>query len=461
MDTVKWQYGIEEAASHIAARELSVVEYVSSVLDRLAETEPDVSAWTYVDREGALAAAQQADEEISAGRYRGPLHGIPLGVKDVIDTAGMPTEGGSKAYAGRVPAQDAAVVRTLREKGAIVLGKTVTHEIAYGQNFPPTRNPWDPTRYQGGSSAGSGVAVAVGSAPGSLGTDTSGSVRNPASVNGIVGMRPTTGLIDGAGVLNLSEQLDQIGPLARTTVDCALLLQGMAKRFGPDDIATAVRRPLNRPRAGVDLAAWHDWGVSAEVQATIKEAVNVLAAVGVEIVDIRLPELSLALPTTLVLCLADALRLHGSTLSDRPADFEPGTRVMLELGCAVTEEHLALARRARAHLRDRIRTTFLENDLTALVSPTLSGIPPRLSEMSTDLTRESDEADLSSALLLLAPSNVCGLPALSVPGGFAGGLPIGLHLLGRPYEDLALLRLAQHYESAVARPAQATLRSGR
>ncbi|MGV9295648.1 amidase [Amycolatopsis sp. NPDC003676] len=461
---MKWQYGIEEAARRIAARELSVVEYVSSVLDRLAETEPEVSAWAYVDREGALRAAQQADVEISAGHHRGPLHGIPFGVKDVIDTAGLPTEGGSKAYAGRVPDRDAATVRTLRENGAILLGKTVTHEIAYGQNFPPTRNPWDPSRYQGGSSAGSGVAVAVGSAPGCLGTDTSGSVRNPASVNSLVGMRPTTGLIDGAGVMNLSEQLDQVGPIARTTVDCALLLQGMVKSragLGPEDIAAAVRRPLTRPRVGVDFAAWHDWGVSTEVQATIKEAVNVLASTGVEIVDVSLPELSLALPVALVLCLADALRLHGPALSDRPEDFEPGTRVMLELGCAVTEEHLTLARRARAHLRDRVRAAFLDADLTALVSPTLSGIPPRLSDLSTDLTRESDEADLSSALLLLAPANVCGLPALSVPGGFVNGLPVGLHLLGRPFEDLALLRLAQHYETAVARPAQATLRSGR
>ena len=460
---MNWQYGIEQAAQRIAARELTAFDYVSSVLDRLAETEPDVAAWACVDREGALAAARRADDEIRSGHSRGPMHGIPFGVKDVIDTADLPTEGGSKAYAGRRPARDAATVRTLRENGAILLGKTVTHEIAYGQNFPPTRNPWDPGRYPGGSSAGSGVAVAVGSAPGCLGTDTAGSVRNPASVNGIVGMRPTTGLVDGAGVLNLSPRLDQIGPIARTTVDCALLLQGMrTEPLAPgDDLAAAVRHPLSQPRVGVDFAAWDEWGVSAEVQAIVKTAAEDLRATGVEIVDVRLPELSLALPVTLVFSLSDALRQHGSALANRPAGFEPGTRVMLELGCAVTEEHVALARRARAHLQDRIRAAFRESDLTALLSPTLSGIAPRLQDLSTDLTRESEEADLSSALLLLAPANVCGLPGISVPGGFVNGLPAGVHLLGRPYEDLALLRLATQYETAVARPAQATLRSGR
>jgi Asp-tRNA(Asn)/Glu-tRNA(Gln) amidotransferase A subunit family amidase len=440
-----WQLDITGASRLIAARKLGVTEYTRSLLERIATTDPALRAWQLVDEASALAAARAADRDITRGRLRGPLHGIPFGVKDVIDTAGVATEGGSRAYTARIPGVDSAVVRSLREQGAILLGKTVTHEIAYGQNVPPTQNPWRPGRYPGGSSAGSGVAVAVGSAPGCLGTDTAGSVRNPASVNGLVGLRPTTGVIDLTGMMHLTRRLDQIGPITRTIEDCSVLLDGMLSPEGRRRLNAAEGGTL---RIGVDFEHWREAGVTDQVSDAVRLAVKQLTETGVEVVEVSLPELRLGLPVTLLFCLFDASREHRAALNERPDAFAVGTRVMLELGHLVTENDLLLARQARSYLRRRIRETFLAHDLAALVSPTLASTPPPLGQLAADLTRDGAEADLSSALVLLSPANVCGLPGLSVPCGIADGMPIGLHLLGRPFADRTLLALAGRFEAA-------------
>jgi Asp-tRNA(Asn)/Glu-tRNA(Gln) amidotransferase A subunit family amidase len=444
-----WKIGIEAASRGIQARELSVHELVTSVLDRLQATESELQAWAFIDPEAALAAARSADREIGRGGYRGALHGIPIGVKDVIDTAGMPTEAGSTACVGRVPKCDAATVRHLRTAGAIVLGKTITHEFAYGQGQPPTKNPWDPARYAGGSSVGSGVAVAVGSALGCLGTDTGGSVRNPAAINGVVGLRPTTGLIDCTGMFHLSLNLDQVGPIARSVTDCGMLLAGMLDPpvWGKSQpTVEAVQRPLHDVRVGVDFGSWRACGVVSDVYRVVSAALEDLRSAGAVVVEVSCPELRLGLPIALAFSLMEASAAHRDLLQSHGDRIGTSTRVMLELGLLVTEDELDLARRGREHVRNAIRHTFEQAALTALMSPTLPWTAPLLSDLATDLTRVSDARDLSDAVLMLAPANVCGLPGLSVPCGEALGLPISMHLLGRPYDDLTLLRLAYQYE---------------
>lgn len=446
-----WSMTIAEAAANIASGELRATELLTSVLGRLHETEPAVHAWAYVDHDRAYDAARRADEEVAAGTLRGPLHGIPFGIKDVIDTAGWPTEAGSAAYAGRVPAHDASTVRRLRHAGAVAVGKTVTHELAYGQNRPVTRNPWDPTRYPGGSSVGSGVAVSVGSAPFALGTDTGGSVRNPASINGIVGLRPTTGLIDCSGTMHLSPSLDQVGPLARNVTDCALVLSAMMparmwRRISELPAHEAVQVALRAPRVGVDFDGWRAAGVSTAVFDTVTAALKDLEGAGVEVVEVEFPALAASLPITVVVCMAEATASHLEALRSRAAALDPGTRIMLELGllAAPVDRELALAEAAR--LRHDTADLFRRHRLTALVSPTLPAIAPPLDDFTTDLTRDAGAQDLAGALQLLSGANVCGLPGISVPCGRVGPAPVGMHLLGGPYSDIALLRLGHLLE---------------
>ncbi|MFE4413984.1 amidase [Streptomyces sp. NPDC056821] len=453
--TEPWALSIDDAAALIGRRELSAGELLASLLERINQTEERFQAWTSIDIEGAMEAARQADQDSANHRKHGWLHGIPIGVKDVIDTAGWPTEAGSRACAGRIPAADAASVAALRTAGATILGKTVTHEFAYGQNTPPTRSPWGLDRYPGGSSAGSGVAVAAGHVPGALGTDTAGSIRNPAAVNGIVGLRPTTGLVNTDGLVGLSPRLDQVGPIARSVTDCTLLLAGLVDdavrhRLGNgDDPVRALRNRAashDSVRVGVDRASWAESGVTADVIAVLEEAVEDLRRNGAHIVEVSLPELRIGLPITLVFCLLDASEKYRTLLAARAADMAPGTRVMFELGLVVTDADLDLALNARRFLQQTLRRAFEEHRLTALASPTLPAVAPRLADLATDLTRDGEAADLSGALLLLSPSNVCGLPGLSLPCGKAGGLPVGMHLLGRPFDDLDLLALGYRYE---------------
>jgi Asp-tRNA(Asn)/Glu-tRNA(Gln) amidotransferase A subunit family amidase len=448
---------VAEAADALARGELSATELLTSVLERLQATEPLVGAWAFVDPERALDDARRADDELANGVRRGPLHGIPFGIKDVIDTAGWPTEAGSRAYAGRVPRSDAATVRQLRSGGAVALGKTVTHELAYGQNAPTTRNPRDPARYPGGSSVGSGVAVAVGSAPAALGTDTGGSVRNPAAVNGIVGLRPTTGLVDCHGTMHLSPSLDQIGPITRDVTDCALVLSGMLtdrtwRRLSGLPAREALQTPMRRPRLGFDPSSWESAGVTREVDAAVRAALEQLERAGADVVEVTCPALEVSLPATVVICAVEATAQHFEVLRERAADLDPATRTLLELGLLASPAERELALAEARWLRHQLLTLMTGERLTALVGPTLPAAPPLLERFGTDLTRDAGAEDLSGALTLLAAANLCGLPGLSVPCGDVTTSPVGLHLLGMPYADIDLLRVGRLLEQG--RPAQ-------
>ena len=267
---------IHEAAALLRSRKISSGELTEASLQRIEVTEPLVHAYATVLADSVRKEAAQADRELAAGLWRGPLHGIPLGIKDLIYTRGVRTEAGSKAMEGFVPSYDATVVERLRDAGAVTLGKTVTHELAYGQNVPPTKNPWNPDYYPGGSSAGSGVATAVGSAFGALGSDTGGSIRVPASINALAGLKPTFGRVSRRGVVALSNSLDHVGPLARDVEDCALLLQAIAGHDALDpysldrpvpDYSAGLQAGARGTRLGVDRVTEKVAAVDAEARA--------------------------------------------------------------------------------------------------------------------------------------------------------------------------------------------------
>ncbi|TAM66660.1 MAG: amidase [Microbacteriaceae bacterium] len=449
-----WELGISDVARELRARSLSALEVVNSLLDRLDMSEDFARAWAFIDAEGARSQARAADKIAAAGSPLGVLHGIPIGIKDVIDVAGMPTGGGSASLRGRPNAlADAGVVRALRSCGAVMLGKTVTHEFAFGQGTPPSRNPWDPSRYAGGSSVGSGVAVAVGSALGTIGTDTGGSVRNPASVNGLVGLKPSAGLIDGSGVLNVSRTLDQVGAIARNVEDCSLLFQGMVAQCHAKDVREGAHRNLSgkesrSPRVAVDRSSWAEWGVTVGVQEAVDDAISTLGDLGIEIVEMSFPNMSMALPASLAIALSEATEYHRHRLRHHAPDYLAETRVMLETGALVSAADVTFAHEVRASLRSSLHRAMEESGLTAVVSPTLPAIAPLVDEMTHELTASTGDQSLSSAVRILSPANMTGMPALSVPCGFASGQPVGLHVMGPLFSDAMLLELARSYEDA-------------
>ncbi len=445
---------IREAATRLERGEISSLELVEATLRRIEATEPLIHAYALVLAEEACEAARAADTEMAQGRYRGPLHGIPVGVKDLCYTRGIPTEAGSRALAGFLPSYDAAVVERLRDAGAVIVGKTVTHELAYGVNVPPTRNAWDPACYPGGSSAGSGAAVAARSAFGAIGTDTGGSIREPATLNGVVGLKPTFGLVSRYGIVPLSPSLDHAGPLARTVEDCALLLQALAG-YDPRDGGSIDQTPadytatLEVGAAGLIVGVERDLFMGSLVQPEVRLAVEAvlaeLAAQGVAVVEVAIPELALMRTVGLTILLGDASAQHWHLLRERGSDLDPTTRLMLELGELVPATHYAMAQRARRVLCDAMRRTFESHRLTALVSPTSPSATLPMDEMVAQ--GETGEDPLSAGLDFMIPANITGQPALSVPCGFSSsGLPIGAQFFGRPFDEATLLRLARAYE---------------
>jgi Asp-tRNA(Asn)/Glu-tRNA(Gln) amidotransferase A subunit family amidase len=432
---------VTAARDLLAARSLNSVELTTAVLQRIEETEPAVHAYATVMADQALAAAARADEE----QPRGQLHGIPFAVKDVFFTHDAPTEAGSRALAGFTAPRDAAAVRALREAGAVLVGKLVTHELCCGQDVPPTRNAWDATHYPGGSSAGAGVAVALGSAPAALGTDAGGSVRKPAALNGVVGLKPTHGLVSMEGVFVCSPSLDHVGIVTRTVEDCRLLLEALAA------VAPATR--------AARLGVFDAFELEPEVRLAFESAVAELERLGVELTPVELPSLELTLPAGFTILMAEAAAENRRLLADRPFDFVPETRRLLELGSILPAEHVEAAHRARAVICAEVDETFRTAELDALVTPTL----PRVSMPIDDMVIP---VDLPRYIPYTFPANLTGRPALTVPCGFTdAGLPVGLQLIGRHFAEAALLDLGDAYEEATPwherRPELATRRAAR
>jgi aspartyl-tRNA(Asn)/glutamyl-tRNA(Gln) amidotransferase subunit A len=447
---------ISEAGRLLLQRSVSVSDLVEATLRRIEETEPSVHAYATVTATAARDAAKAAQGELDRGEWRGPLHGIPVGVKDLFYTTDAPTEAGSKVLADFVADEDAGAVQRLRSAGAVIVGKTVTHEFAYGQNVPPTRNARDHTCYPGGSSAGSAVAVASGSAFGALGTDSGGSVRVPASLNGIVAIKPTFGRVSRRGVVAMSPTLDHVGPMTRTVEDCALML-GPIAAFDPRDPSSLdvpaedYSKDLDAGIVGMRIGVERDYYFGEHVMPDVRDAVlaamSVLEDLGATLVDVKIPRIELMPTVALVTLFADTSAYHRRLLRDRASAYEPRTRVMLEVGNLVSARTYLAAQRARTILRDAVRDAFRAYRLDAMVAPTQPVMTKPVEQLPVTLVGEASETGLADFVRHTWPANITGQPALTLPCGSASsGLPVGMELLGRPLDEATLFRIGHAFE---------------
>jgi len=443
-----------EASRAFAARQLSPVELLTALLGRIDALDPKLHAFIHLDADAAMEAARTATKEIAAGRIRGPLHGVPVGVKDIIDVAGLPTTGHSKILLGNIAKADAVVIQKLRQAGAIILGKLATHEFAIGGPsfdlpFPPARNPWNPDHHPGGSSSGSGAGVCAGLFPVALGTDTGGSVRNPASVCGIVGVKPTYGLVSRRGVFPLSYTLDHIGPLTRTVADTALMLDAIAG-YDPDDPGSAptqsrhfgrlLDRGVRDLRIGF-VRHFHETDTPAhpEVTAALEDVARVLQAEGAEVRTVTLPALTEFAGINRVILCSEAWSIHAPWLRERPGDYGQLARRRLLPGAFMTAGDYVGAQRRRLQL-------------IAAVEDVLRDVDVLLCASSMDpASRLDDPAETSRTYPRQArtPFNVTGHPALAMMAGLASnGLPVSVQFAGRYFDDATVLRVAAAYERA-------------
>ena len=366
----------------------------------------------------------------------------------------VPMEAGSRVLADNVARYDATIVQKLEDAGAVIVGKTVTMEFAWGTNVPVTRNPWRDGFYPGGSSAGSGVAVSVRSAFGAIGTDTGGSVRIPAAFNGLVGLKPTFGRVSRHGVFPLGWSLDHVGTLTRTVGDTAIMLQAIAG-YDPAD-AGSIDEPVPDFRArmedgaaglviGVEREHHFYPGVKEDVRAAVTDVIDEYARLGATIVEVRLPEFQVMAPVLLTILLAEASTVHRALLRRHPREYDQSTRLMLELGELLPATHYLTALRARRLMQQRVKELFRSHHLDALVSPTvpLPAVPNEVRNTPLD----GGEAPFTSYVHHTFSANLVGLPALSIPCGLTSdGLPIGFQLLGRPFDEVTLFRAARGYE---------------
>jgi len=442
------------AARAIAAGELSPVELMKALLARIARLDPKLNVFIRLDGDAAMAAARAAEAEIASGRSRGPLHGVPVGIKDIIDVAGLPTTCHSKLLIDNVAAADAVCVSHLRGAGAIVLGKLSTHEFAIGGPsfdlpWPPARNPWNPDHHPGGSSSGSGSGVAAGLFPMALGSDTGGSVRNPASACGIVGLKPTYGLVSRRGVFPLSFTLDHIGPLTRTVTDNALMLDVLAGHDPLDPGSAAV--PSGRYASGLErgvrgmrigfIRHFHETDVPAdpEVAAGLEQAARTLQSLGAQISDVRLPTLGEFGAVNRVILQSEAWAIHGPWLRERPGDYGRLARRRLLPGAFISAGDYVQAARRRLEMIAAVEAALREVDV--LLCASAMDPPSRIEDAA--------ETERTYPRQARTPFNVTGHPALAMMAGLSSdGLPLSLQLVGRNFAEATLFQVARAWERA-------------
>jgi aspartyl-tRNA(Asn)/glutamyl-tRNA(Gln) amidotransferase subunit A len=450
---------ILEAARLLRAKKTSPLELVEDSLHRIAELNPQLNAFITVMEDSARDGARRAGEELARGRDRGPLHGVPIAVKDVFCTAGVRTTAGSKLFAEHVPDHDAAVVERLAAAGAVLVGKTNMHELAYGitsanPHFGVVRNPRDPERVPGGSSGGSAAAVAAGIVPAAMGSDTGGSIRIPASFCGVVGLKPTYGRVSRFGVLPLDFSLDHMGPLTRTVRDAAVVLQVLAGQDARDESSSPrpvgdYLPPLNPSLAGVRIGVPENFGfdrVSPEVVGAVRAAIMRAEQLGARIVMLRLPDMEAVNAIGRMILLAEASALFVERLGERDS-FGDDVYALLQQGRLIAATDYVNAQRLRRLKREEFRAVWREADF--LITPTTPSTAPRIGEMSVELAGEREDVRLASTRLVRG-INVLGLPAISIPcGSDAAGLPVGMQIIAPEFEEAGLLRVAAAFEQAL------------
>jgi aspartyl-tRNA(Asn)/glutamyl-tRNA(Gln) amidotransferase subunit A len=442
--------GIAELARRYRAGEVSPVEVAQAHLERIERLDGTLHAYVTVTPDRALADARGAEALIRQGAA-GPLAGVPIAYKDLYATRGIRTTAGSALLADWVPDRDSTCVSRLQQAGMVMLGKLITHEFAFGiqfpgHRFPPARNPWNLDHIPGGSSSGSGAALAAGLTVGALGSDTGGSIRGPAAFCGIAGLKPTYGRVSRAGVVPLSWTLDHTGPMARSVEDCALMLQALAGHDPADpassrepvpDYVAGLRAPVRGLRVGVPRDYFfHD--TTPEVEAAFAVAMGVLRGLGAEVREVQIPSIWAA-PAFMAIMLSEAFAYHARDLRERPALYGDVLREKLLAGALLTGDEYVQAQRLRARLREDLHRTLDAVDV--LATPTTPGPAPAFAAVL--------DPNYPFARSNMPPFNLAGLPALAVPCGLApSGLPISLQIAGRPSDEVTVLRVGHAYEQA-------------
>ncbi len=442
---------ISDIGARFRRRELSPVELTRTLLARIERLDPALHAYVTVTAERALAAAGAAEAALRRGADAGPLLGIPVAYKDIYATRGIRTTAGSALLADWIPGNDATCVRRLTDAGCVMLGKLITHEFAFGiqlpgHRFAPARNPWNPDHVPGGSSSGSGAALAAGLAFGALGSDTGGSIRGPAAFCAVAGLKPTYGRTSRAGVVTLSWTLDHTGPMARTVEDCAVLLHALAGHDSGDpasspapvgDYVTPLRQGIRGLRIGVPRAYFFE-GVDAEVDKAFEQALATLRKLGATVTDVEIPSIETSW-AFLAIMMAEAFAYHERDLRAHPELYGDVLRERLLAGGLITGSEYVQAQRLRARLRAEMADVLTRVDV--LATPTTPRPAPTFAA--------AWDPSFGFPKSNMAPFNMTGLPALAVPCGFSSqGLPLSLQLAGRPFDEATVLRVGHTYEQA-------------
>ncbi len=445
---------ISEASALIRSGKLSPVELTRHFLDRIKRLDGELNAFILVMEAAALADASRAEREIAAGGWKGPLHGIPIGLKDIYNTAGIATTGHSALYRDHVPAEDATTVRKLREAGAVVLGKLSTWEFAIGGTsfdlpWPPARNPWDLSRDPSGSSSGSGAGVAAGLMMGAMGTDTGGSIRGPAAWCGIAGLKPTYGLVSRRGILPLSFSLDHGGPMCWTSEDCAIMMQALAGHDPQDpgsadypvgDFTAGIGSGIAGLRVGVVRHFYeHDMPAEPEVIAATEASLQALTGLGARLRDVTLSSFQTYSGIGSIISRSEAFSLHQDTVTRTPELYGSFGRQRLMAGGFVAASDYINAQRHRSRLIAEVAAVMQDVDVLVLPTAKEPALPIGLDNMTRGGGSFYNRA-----------FNVTGSPALSVCNGFtASGLPLALQIVGRPFEDALVLKVGDAVERAM------------
>lgn len=431
---------IAEISELIRRGELSPVEITRECLDRVVELNPTLNAFITIMADSALAEATQSESEVRAGNGRGPVHGIPIGLKDIIDTTGVRTTAASAVFGNRTPTADADVVKKLKAAGAIIIGKQNLHEFAYGgssviSHFGPVRNPANPEFIAGGSSGGSAAAVASGMCYAAIGTDTAGSIREPAGLCGVVGLKPTYGVVSTNGIIPLSVSLDHAGPIARTVEDAAILLDALTDNSG--NHRTALKQPTGKLVIGVPRKFFFE-DLDADIAAAMENALAKFVQLGAELRDINIP-----VSTDRTVQAYESYQFHRETVATSADLYQAETLRRIRSGENITAAQYKAALRELRRVRAEISAVFQEIDV--MITPTTPIAAPRLS----DLMNDTDSLRPTELVLLrnTRPVNVWGLPAISVPCGFSSQvLPIGLQIIGGLASEIKVLRVAHTFE---------------
>ncbi|MFZ1136427.1 MAG: amidase [Candidatus Korobacteraceae bacterium] len=433
---------IAEAATQIRERKLSSIELTRACLDRIDKLNPGLNAFITITSELALQQAREADAALAAGDWRGPLHGIPVALKDLIDVAGVRTTAASNQLRDHVATEDAAIVAALKRAGAVIVGKTNLHEFAFGGSgmisaFGPARNPWDMSRITGGSSSGNAAAVAVGMCVGAIGTDTAGSVRDPAALCGIVGHRPSAGVLSNEGIIPLRKSFDTGGPMTRTVEDAWLMLTSLA---GKQEVVPLISS-TDHVRIGVAREVFFD-GLDADVAKCVETAIDVIRSLAASVREVQV---EVGVPWTDF--DVEILDYHREMMTNSPELYQPATLERLKSCAAIPPAEFERAQRGLAAARQNAEKVF--DTVDVVITPTCLVGAPKIADLEAMTATDLRAFEVQKLLRNTAPFSLLFWPSVSVPCGFASeGLPVGLQISARPGADEMALRVALAYEQA-------------